>query len=121
MADNGFLSGLIMEGTRFEGKLIFKNKMRIDGEFSGEIVSEDQLIVGKKACVEGSIKCGQMVVMGEVRGHITECSHLQIQENGKVYGDIRVGILEIKPGAIFDGKCAMISDYRTEKTKAGKS
>ena len=108
--DNGFLSGFITEGTRFEGKLSFSNKMRIDGEFCGDIESSDQLIVGERAMVEGSIRVGRMVVMGEVKGEVTECEHLQIEEGGKVVGNVRVGVLDVKPGAIFDGKCVMMAD-----------
>lgn len=108
--DNGFMCGFLSEGTRFEGSLQFSNKMRIDGDFSGEIESTDQLIIGEKATVEGSIRVGRLVVLGKVSGSVTECSHLQIEEGGQVVGDIRVGVLDIKPGAIFDGKCVMIAD-----------
>ena len=109
MADKGMLSGLIMEGTRFEGQLSFKQKMRIDGEFVGEMSSESQLIVGKSAKIDADIKVREMIVMGEVRGTISDCQLLQIQEGGKVVADIQIKTLDIKPGALFDGKCTMIA------------
>ncbi|MDJ0836263.1 MAG: polymer-forming cytoskeletal protein [Acidobacteriota bacterium] len=112
MADKGMLSGLILEGTRFEGKLFFKNKMRIDGEFEGEIQSEDQLIVGQKAKIHAHIKVKQLTVMGRVEGSVSECDLLEIQEGGQVFGEISVKTLNIKPGAIFDGKCSMIKDHQ---------
>lgn len=110
MADKEMLSGLIMEGTRIDGKLTFRNKMRFDGELNGEIVSKEMLIVGKNAQIQADIKVGQMIVMGVVKGTITECEQLEIQEGGSVIADINVKSLDIKPGAIFEGKCAMISD-----------
>lgn len=120
MADKGLLSGLILEGTRFEGKLFFSNKMRIDGEFSGEIVSEDQLIVGKAAKVDANIRVRDLLVMGEVKGTISNCTTLEIQKGGRVLADVRVETLDIKPGAVFEGKCAMITEEGKKKQGTGK-
>ena len=107
MGDKGGLSGLILEGTRFEGKLSFEQKMRIDGEFVGEISSRSQLIVGKSAKINADLKVREIIVMGEVQGTVSNCELLQIQDGGKVMADIEVDSLDIKPGAIFDGKCKM--------------
>lgn len=109
-ADKGMLSGLILDGSRFEGKLTFVNKMRIDGEFHGEIESKDQLIVGKSAKIDAEISVGELIVMGEVRGHVKHCDMLQVVEGGRLIGDIRVKTLDLRPGAIFDGRCEMITD-----------
>jgi len=108
MAEKGGLSGLILEGSRFEGKLTFKNMMRIEGEFVGEMVSESQLQVGKAAKVNADIRVRELIVMGEVQGTISDCDRLEIQAGGRVMADIKVKTLDIKPGAIFDGKCSMI-------------
>lgn len=121
MADQGVLSGLILKGTRIEGKLFFDDKMRIDGEFSGEITSKNQLIIGKSAKVNADIKVGEMVVMGEVRGKVSECKSLQIQEGGRVIADVAVRNLDIRPGAVFDGKCTMIDRGADEKKAGSKS
>ena len=112
MGDKGILSGLILEGSTFEGKLSFSNKMRIDGELRGEIVSDNQLIIGQKAVIKADIKVKHVVVMGRVEGTISDCEHLEIQEGGRVLGEITVKTLVIKPGALFDGKCSMIKESR---------
>jgi len=38
------LTALLGRGTRFDGKLYFTGRLRIDGNFSGEIRSEDVLV-----------------------------------------------------------------------------
>jgi len=114
------LSGLILKGTRVEGKLFFKDKMRIDGEFAGEITSENQLIIGKTAQVNADVKVGELIVMGELKGKVSSCDSLQIQEGGRIIGDIRTRKLDIKPGAIFDGKCTMMAEESKDKA-SGKS
>ncbi len=117
MAEKGMLSGLIMDGTRFEGKLSFKQKMRIDGELVGEISSESQLIVGKAGRINADVKVRELVVMGEVQGTVSQCELLQIQEGGKVIADVQVKTLDIKPGAVFDGKCTMIAKGQEKKPR----
>lgn len=117
MADKNMLSGLILEGSRFEGKLTFPNKMRIDGEVTGEIVSSDQLIVGKNARIHADVKVSKVVVMGLLEGTVSDCDMLEIQEGGRVLADINVKTLDIKPGAVFEGKCIMSSDSKGEGSK----
>jgi len=120
MADKGSISGLILKGTRIDGKLSFNERMRIDGEFIGEIESANQLIVGKSAVVNATIKVGELIVMGTVKGNVASCDNLQIHEGGKVIGDICVKTLDIKPGALFDGKCSMMGKdgaQAAQKTK----
>ena len=107
MADKGMLSGLIMEGTRFEGKLEFHNRMQIDGDFKGEILSRDSLIIGSNAKINADIKVKHIEVMGKLEGTISQCDLLEIREGGVVMADVEVKTLDIKPGAIFDGKCVM--------------
>lgn len=109
MADKNIISGVILEGSRFEGKLSFKHQMRIEGEFFGEIDSEHELIIGKSARVDADIRVGRLVVQGEVKGTVSRCGQLQIQDGGTVLADICVAELDIQPGALFDGKCAMMT------------
>jgi cytoskeletal protein CcmA (bactofilin family) len=118
MGDKSGLSGLILEGTRFEGKLSFDQKMRIDGEFVGEMTSRSQLIVGKSAKINADIKVKEISVMGEIQGTISECDLLQIHEGGRVLADLEVKSLDIKPGALFDGKCKMVTDNNSQNERA---
>jgi hypothetical protein len=43
----GNLTAFIDQGSEFEGKLSFKDTVRIDGTFAGEISSDNTLIVGE--------------------------------------------------------------------------
>ena len=115
MADKGIMSGLILEGSRFEGKLTFKSMMQIHGEVEGEIISQSKLVVGKQARIKADIKVKELAVMGRVEGTITDCDLLEIQEGGQVFADVTVKTLHIKPGALFDGKCTMIKEPKNRK------
>ena len=52
----GGLTAFIDQGSEFEGKLSFKDTVRIDGRFRGEISSENTLIVGESGEIEAAIR-----------------------------------------------------------------
>lgn len=108
MADKNKLSGLLMEGTLIEGKLTFKDKMRIEGEIIGEIHSNDQLIIGKAARIVGDVKVKHVIVMGYLEGSISECDLLEIHETGVVKADIHYKDMDMRPGGIFEGRATQI-------------
>ena len=53
----GNLTAFIDQGSDFDGKLTFKDTVRIDGSFQGEISSENTLIVGV------GVDCGHQPVL----------------------------------------------------------
>src|SRR5690606_35746927 len=58
------ITALLGRGTRFEGKLHFTGRVRIDGGFRGDIQSEDVLIIGEGAEVEGEIDVATVIIKG---------------------------------------------------------
>lgn len=115
MNTKNMMSGVILEGTTFEGKLTFNEKMRMDGTFKGEIISKGQLVIGKTANVSGEIEIGELIIFGKMSGLIKNCDFLQIEDGGQLLADINVKKLEIKPGAIFEGQCKMLGSTKKEK------
>ncbi|MBL9110065.1 MAG: polymer-forming cytoskeletal protein, partial [Myxococcales bacterium] len=49
------ITALLGRGTHFDGKLRFDGVVRIDGSFTGEIRSEDTLIVGEGAEIRANV------------------------------------------------------------------
>ena len=49
---------LLGRGSEFEGKLSFEGTVRIDGKLTGEIFSDDVLIIGEGADVKAEINVG---------------------------------------------------------------
>ena len=65
----GGLTAFIDQGSEFEGKLSFKDTVRIDGRFEGEISSENTLIVGETGEIQASIRSNHVVISGTVTSH----------------------------------------------------
>ena len=103
----GELNGFLDHGSSFKGELEFEDTMRIDGRFSGKILSKNELIVGESAHIEGDIHVGRIAISGTVVGKIVADQRVEIHRNGKVYSDVDTPALIIEEGAVFQGNCVM--------------
>ncbi|MCL2725061.1 MAG: polymer-forming cytoskeletal protein [Polyangiaceae bacterium] len=102
------ITALLGRGTRFEGKLFFEGRVRIDGMFKGEIKSDDTLIIGEGAEVHAEIDVATVIVRGgAVHGNIRASTALEIHTPGKVIGNIHSPSLFIERGVEFQGSCRM--------------
>jgi len=96
--------------TSFNGVLRFKESLKIDGTFEGQIESPGFLYIENGATVKADIKVGSVVVGGVVRGNIEASERLEMLTTGKVFGNIRTAKLNIADGVVFEGKCEMIKN-----------
>jgi len=96
--------------TNFNGTLKFKDSLKIDGSFEGEIESSGYLYIENGATVTANIRVGSVVIGGVVRGNVEASEKLEMLTTGKVYGNIRTAKLKIADGVVFEGKCEMITN-----------
>ena len=96
--------------TDFNGVMRFKDSLKIDGSFSGEIVSSGFLYVEHGATITANIRVGSVVVGGTVKGNIEATEKLEMLSTGRVFGNIRTAKLKIADGVVFEGKCEMIKN-----------
>ena len=103
----GTLTAFIDQGSEFTGKLTFKDTVRIDGRFEGEITSENTLIVGETGCVHAAIKSEVVVISGEVQGDIMANRQVTLHKTARVEGDVHTVGLVIEEGAVLNGRIDM--------------
>jgi cytoskeletal protein CcmA (bactofilin family) len=106
---DGSLNALLGRGSQFDGKLTFEGTVRIDGSFTGEITTNDMLIIGEGAKVTADITCGSLVVNGEVNGNIKANEMVELHKPARVKGDVATPSLMIEKGVMFDGAAKMDS------------
>ena len=104
---SGDLNALLGRGSEFEGKLTFEGTVRIDGKFTGTIITGDVLVVGEGAKVSAEITCGSIIVHGEVQGNIRAKSSVELHHPAKMRGNVESPSLMIEKGVIFEGQCKM--------------
>ncbi len=96
--------------TSFNGVMRFKDSLKIDGSFTGEIVSTGFLYIENGASVTANIRVGSVVIGGTVKGNVEATEKLEMLATGKVFGNIRTAKLKIADGVVFEGKCEMIKN-----------
>lgn len=108
------VNALLGRGSEFEGKLTFEGTVRIDGKFSGEIFSEDTLIIGEGARVKAEIDVATVIIYGDVVGNIKAKSAVELHAPARLKGNIAAAALVVDQGVVFDGNCQMTSSTRTQ-------
>ena len=111
----GDLNALLGRGSEFEGKLTFEGTVRIDGKFTGTIVTNDVLVVGEGAKIQAEITCGTIIVHGEINGDVKAKNAVELHQPARMKGNIETPSLMIEKGVSFEGQCKM--DVAPEKSK----
>jgi len=103
----GNLTAFIDQGSEFEGKLSFKDTVRIDGRFSGEISSENTLIVGESGEIDADIHSPTVVISGVVTGDVFADSQLVLYKTARMNGNVTTPSLVMEEGALLNGVLKM--------------
>lgn len=102
------ITALLGQGTRFEGKLHFEGRVRIDGAFRGEIRSNDVLVIGEGAEVEGEIDVATVIIKGgAVRANIRAAESIELYVPAVVSGTLHSPEVFMDKGVQFSGTCTM--------------
>lgn len=89
------------------GSLKNSGPIHIFGKVTGDIQSDNLIVIGETAVIKGPIVAKQVDVSGKVVGSITASEMVELQAKSVVKGDIITTRLSVKPGSTFNGKCAM--------------
>ncbi|GAC1508319.1 MAG: hypothetical protein NVS1B3_09500 [Candidatus Dormibacteraceae bacterium] len=85
------------------GRLQLKGGGQVLGNFSGQIESDGDLLIGPEAHVEADIRSERVTIAGFVRGTVVAVNRLKITSTGKLEGDARVGALVVQEGGVHLG------------------
>ncbi len=102
------ITALLGRGTRFEGKLHFEGRVRIDGFFRGEIRSDDVLIIGEGAEVDAEIDVATVIIKGgTVTGNVRAAQSIELYVPARVSGNLHSPEIFMDKGVQFSGNCTM--------------
>ena len=106
-ATTGGLTAFIDQGSSFEGKLSFKDTVRIDGHFSGEITSENTLVIGETGEIQANIRSKTVIVSGSVSGDVVAGTKVVLHKSARMQGNVEAPSLMIEEGAVLNGQVSM--------------
>ena len=104
---SGALTAFIDQGSEFVGKLSFKDTVRIDGRFEGEISSENTLIVGESGQIFADIVSEIVIISGRVEGNVKAKRQVTLHKTGCIVGNIETVSLMVEDGAELHGHVKM--------------
>ena len=103
------LTALLGRGTRFEGKLHFEGRVRIDGAFRGEIRSDGVLIIGEGARVHADVYVSTLIVKGgNLTGLVEARTSIELHVPAQVTGQLRAPEIFMDKGVQFSGECTIL-------------
>lgn len=111
------INGLLDRGCAFEGKLSFDGIVQINGEFTGEIVSDGTLVVGEDARINAKILVDTLIIDGRIEGTVEAKSKVELHAKGSLFADLTAQALVIEEGGIFQGNCAMAGSADTARVR----
>lgn len=95
------------EGTVLKGALKFKGMLRFDGDFEGQIETDDILIVGNTGSVKASISTGTLYNFGQIAGDVIAKQKISLHDESELSGNINTPVLITEENARFEGSCVM--------------
>lgn len=103
----GEVEAFLGTGSSFEGKLVFEDIVRLDGIFTGEIVSKGTLIIGPEAKVKAELKVNTLIMSGSFQGNIEAVTGVILKNPARVTGNINTPRLTVEEGVIINGALDM--------------
>ena len=105
--DSTELNAFLGVGTEYRGKLDFVGTVRIDGRFEGEISTDGDLILGRKASVCGTVRVGRLTSCGEIQGDVFVKESAVFEKTSALRGSLSTPTLVVEKGAVMEGNISM--------------
>ena len=109
--DRGYSNGstsLLSKEVKIEGDIQGSENLQVEGKFKGSIKLAGDIFVGPTGVIEADVEADNVVIQGQLSGNVTARKQLQIQSSGRLVGDCTAQSIDIKEGALFEGRSKMI-------------
>ncbi len=104
----GHIDTLIGVDTCIQGNIEFSGGLRVDGHVRGNIIATGEkpstLVLSEQATIEGEVQVSHAVINGTIIGPVHTYEYLELQAKARVSGDVYYRVIEIKFGAMIEGK-----------------
>jgi cytoskeletal protein CcmA (bactofilin family) len=105
-------------GSSFRGTLMIEGTLLVDGDFEGDILNCDRIVVGPYGHVRADVHVREAIVAGVFDGGIQAEERVLLLSGARVHGDLTSHAVVIEEGVRFTGRCTML-DERADGDEAG--
>ena len=92
---------------------MLNGSLNIDGEYEGDLLEVDTLMIGQSGRVKSNIKANNLIIEGIVIGNLESSVRILLRPTSRILGDIKTPELIIQNGVIFQGKCQITNNKNT--------
>jgi len=100
-------TSLLSKKVNIIGEIEGNEDLHIEGRFKGSIKVSGNIFVGQTGLVEADVEAENIVIQGKINGNVQARRQLEIQSQGQLIGDCSAQSIDIKEGAIFEGRSKM--------------
>jgi cytoskeletal protein CcmA (bactofilin family) len=101
-------TSLLSKNVKIEGEIQGPENLHVEGYIKGSIKLSGDVFVGNTGIVEADVEAKNIVIQGEISGNVLAHQQLEIHPTGKLIGDCSAASIDIKEGAVFEGRSNMI-------------
>ncbi len=102
--------------AHIKGELLSSDNLHIEGKVEGKIKSGKQVVIGEKGQVQAEVEAEVVSIRGRLEGNCVATSKVEITSTGKVYGNISAPRISVVEGAIFRGASSMPLEQKHSKS-----
>jgi cytoskeletal protein CcmA (bactofilin family) len=99
---------LLSKNVRIEGEVQGPENLHVEGYLKGAVVLSGDIFIGNTGIVEADVEAKNIVIQGELSGNVKAHQQLELHPTGKLIGDCTAASIDIKEGAVFEGRSNMI-------------
>ncbi len=113
---------IITDGVKIDGTLSFKGSVKIDGEVTGEIKSDETITIGRTAKVKANINTKNAIISGSFEGVLNASGQVDITSTGRFIGNLIQpnSLFSLEKGGLFKGKSVVETDKEQDDFKNNK-
>jgi len=100
-------TSLLSKKVNIVGEIEGNEDLHVEGRFKGAINITGNIFVGQTGVVEADIEADNIVIQGKIHGNVLARKQLEIQSLGDLIGDCSAQSINIKEGAVFEGRSKM--------------
>lgn len=106
--------------VKVDGNFVGAGDVVVEGHVAGTLKTSKNLRIGEQSVVKADIEAANIIIAGEVRGHVSCRGRVEVLASGKVFGNVDTQTIAVAHGAVLHGKVSMAGHEPTE-TKPEKS
>ncbi|MBQ3033643.1 MAG: polymer-forming cytoskeletal protein [Deferribacterales bacterium] len=114
------IDAFLGRNTSFNGTLVFDGEVRIDGNFEGNVKTNDTLVIAEQGNVKADIEAGTVKISGKFDGVIVAKNKVELFKPAFVTGTLRTPVIKMEEGVVLNGAIEMNQGRNGLAEKDGK-